>query len=88
MLRAVVLDTIPACDRQTDGTAVASTAQSCKNHMIRQTIPVKQTVLPPSQISHTVHRQMLGLSRVSRVRVSIRVSVRIRVMFSFSGVKL
>ena len=31
----------------------------------------------------TVHRQMVGFSRVSRVRVKI--SVRIRVRFSFSG---
>jgi len=34
------------------------------------------------------HRQKLGFNRVSRVTVGIRVSVRIRVRFSFSGAKL
>ena len=37
---------------------------------------------------NTIHRQMVGFSRVSRVRVRIRVSIRIRVMFSFSGANL
>jgi len=42
----------------------------------------------------TVHRQIVGfsrvsmVSRVSRVWVRIRVSVRIRVWFSFSGAKV
>jgi len=48
-------------------------------------------VLPPSRISHTVHRQNLRFSRVSRVRrvrVKIRVSVGIRVRFRFSGANL
>jgi len=37
-------------------------------------------VLPPTD---TVYRQMVGFSKVSRVRVRITVSVRIRVRFSF-----
>jgi len=44
--------------------------------------------LPQSGISHTIHRQNLGFSRVSRVKVRIRVSVRIRARFSFSGANL
>jgi len=56
-------------------------------------LEVKPTVLPrPARISHTVHLQNLSLlglvgllSRVSGVRVRIRVSVRIGVRFSFSA---
>jgi len=43
---------------------------------------VKPTVLPLSHISHAVHRQKLGFSRVNRV------NVRIRVRFTFSTVNL
>jgi len=45
----------------------------------------KPTVLPSTRISHTLHRQKLGFSRV---RIRIRVSVRIRERFSFSGVNI
>jgi len=42
-------------------------------------VAVKPTVLPPSQISHTIHQHKLGFSRISRV------SVRIRFRFRFSS---
>ena len=49
-------------------------------------VSYKTDNLPPSRMSHTVHRQNLWFSSVSRVR--IRVSVRIRLTFSFTGEKL
>jgi len=39
--------------------------------LTRNTTTGKPTVLPPSQVSHTVHRQGLGFSRVNTVRVRL-----------------
>jgi len=35
-------------------------------------VAVKPTVLPPSQIIHTIHQHKLRFSRISRVRVRFR----------------
>jgi len=67
-------------DRRWFGRTASPASKAFNKSRPRRLRHLMSLVLPPTD---TVYRQMVGFSKVSRVRVRITVSVRIRVRFSF-----